>query len=1024
MKFILFNIVFQLIFSVVKAQEIKVPTFADPSPGNEMFAAPDVAAFHKYNFLPTDLYTGRVKANIPIYEINTGFINIPISINYNSGGIKVDDIASSVGLGWNLNAGGNILRVIRDIDDRKYLKVYYQIPDDTGDNAGTGECKVGLRGYHQKFGDIDTEFAINETDKTDSSPDSYVVNAPGLSNEFYLEDLNPSDVTTGFKDRTYGAVFLRKSDLLMGSMQRTALQLPGMGFSGSQDGNPFQSYGSYPIQTESVHNIPFNPQNIIKYYGGNPSVDGWYYKYDFDAFSIKNNQGLVYSFTTKNFVATYNLPILDWMSQFTNYDTKISSWNLESITDPVSSKSVQFIYETYTRAIAESFHNFTGRNPLGFDSDDCFLEHMSYNSSSSYDKELYANETLVKYPELQRLKKIKWTLGTVEFEYGLVREDVTEETALTQIVVKNFLGEVIKKYTFEYSYFISKEGCAEPECKRLKLDKINELSTDETSTLTHELEYYYDNPLPKRNSLQKDYLGYYNNNGSAYSFNEFYEQAPSPTLYFYPDQGIYSILPFQKKSASTFRKISGDYSLEPNNNSLTALLKKITYPNGGFSSFEYENQKFQFEGQEYLSGGARIKKQTINTSSGQERTFNYAYEENGLSSGYINNIPVFGYPNTYIDANITLSISNNDWKQYFTTYDKSRSGLELTQGNFIGYSKIIETETGNGYTEYNYTSPKEYPNIHEQRDKPFAGVYTSCQNTLIVNSAFPGINFINKEIRRGNLTSKKIFNESNQLLNEVNNRYDYKIYSTLDLVNKSKIISEMTPIDYPEANSFNIYSHSAINIERNVLIETTAKDYLDDGIYSNTQSFIYDEDHSQVKEIITVNSDSSLNKTKFSYVFDFDPSYSAALQDLHDKNRLGALIDIKKFNDENKIETQILEYEMFSGVTSAQPHKVLSSKGKFSLEEKVEYVEYNNKGNILEYSKTNNVHTSIIWGYNQTYPVAQISNATYAQVESALGVGFVSGTDGSEGLSDNQIDLLRTLPNVQVTTYTYKPVNA
>src|SRR5690606_3167371 len=41
----------------------------------------------------------------------------PVSIDYHARGIKVEEIASRVGIGWALNAGGQITRQIRDKDD-------------------------------------------------------------------------------------------------------------------------------------------------------------------------------------------------------------------------------------------------------------------------------------------------------------------------------------------------------------------------------------------------------------------------------------------------------------------------------------------------------------------------------------------------------------------------------------------------------------------------------------------------------------------------------------------------------------------------------------------------------------------------------------------------------------------------------------------------------------------------------------------------------------------------------------------
>lgn len=61
---------------------------------------PEVYQMDKYGNLPINLYTGRPNINIPLYTIELGDIKIPLEIQYNSNGIRVDEEASRVGLGW------------------------------------------------------------------------------------------------------------------------------------------------------------------------------------------------------------------------------------------------------------------------------------------------------------------------------------------------------------------------------------------------------------------------------------------------------------------------------------------------------------------------------------------------------------------------------------------------------------------------------------------------------------------------------------------------------------------------------------------------------------------------------------------------------------------------------------------------------------------------------------------------------------------------------------------------------------
>lgn len=62
--------------------------------------------------------TGVAGVSIPLYTISYGNLQVPLSLNYNCSGIKVSDIATWVGTGWNLSAGGQITRMIADKDDK------------------------------------------------------------------------------------------------------------------------------------------------------------------------------------------------------------------------------------------------------------------------------------------------------------------------------------------------------------------------------------------------------------------------------------------------------------------------------------------------------------------------------------------------------------------------------------------------------------------------------------------------------------------------------------------------------------------------------------------------------------------------------------------------------------------------------------------------------------------------------------------------------------------------------------------
>lgn len=80
--------------------DAKIPEF--------QYKSPEASAFKKYGDYHTNEYTGNADIRVPLYTVSYKDIEIPIELTYDASGIKVDQEASWVGLGWNLMAGGCI----------------------------------------------------------------------------------------------------------------------------------------------------------------------------------------------------------------------------------------------------------------------------------------------------------------------------------------------------------------------------------------------------------------------------------------------------------------------------------------------------------------------------------------------------------------------------------------------------------------------------------------------------------------------------------------------------------------------------------------------------------------------------------------------------------------------------------------------------------------------------------------------------------------------------------------------------
>ncbi len=87
----------------------------NPTQIMEIPPSPTMWEFEKYGTYPVSMHTGVPNISIPLYTIESGGLQVPISLNYHASGIKVDQKATWVGLGWNLNAGGAITRTVRGV---------------------------------------------------------------------------------------------------------------------------------------------------------------------------------------------------------------------------------------------------------------------------------------------------------------------------------------------------------------------------------------------------------------------------------------------------------------------------------------------------------------------------------------------------------------------------------------------------------------------------------------------------------------------------------------------------------------------------------------------------------------------------------------------------------------------------------------------------------------------------------------------------------------------------------------------
>ncbi|WP_170830250.1 RHS repeat protein [Flavobacterium anhuiense] len=456
--------------------------------------SPNAASFAKQGLFPVDYSTGKINISIPLYTIKTKELTVPIDISYNSAGIQLDELASWVGLGWNLNAGGAVVRNVKGVPDNGS-----PIPDITN-------SPFTSLAYNTLYNQFNPYNAGAGTPGTDSAYDEFIVNAPGLSGTFYF--VNGQAV---FRD-----------------LQNTV------------------------VKTSSTNNkLLINTLSL----------------------EITKDDGTTYRFGQS--INGYNANELIYNNTSINKPDYISTWYLTEIIPPNSKNPndiISFTYKPLNNSIDYAI-------PIG--------EQLTDTIRAITPPILKTIISDVTRSNKQFLSTINFNNGMIEFISSQDRQDLLDEYKLDKISVFSLKGNtknLITEYGFIYDYYSRSGGPLvdsfiplsyynERNTKsRTKSLKLNQL-TNNLLNVSHKFEYE-STPLPQRGTTKKDYWGYINANQGSLS---------PPTVV---------------KRDSEWANNNVTYSIGNGNRSAdenlmkSGILQKITYPEGGYSVFEYETNRY------------------------------------------------------------------------------------------------------------------------------------------------------------------------------------------------------------------------------------------------------------------------------------------------------------------------------------------------------------------------------------------------------------------------------------------------
>lgn len=138
----------------------------------------EAAALIQYVDIPVSHYSGVPNISIPIETIKVDAFELPISISYHASGIKLDQEATSVGLGWTLNAGGMISRVINEVND---FQIYYDVP--TKIKIANNEPDY----YYYNFGKYSGRFYCKDYNEDKHEYTNFIVSNPEDNLRIYTD---------------------------------------------------------------------------------------------------------------------------------------------------------------------------------------------------------------------------------------------------------------------------------------------------------------------------------------------------------------------------------------------------------------------------------------------------------------------------------------------------------------------------------------------------------------------------------------------------------------------------------------------------------------------------------------------------------------------------------------------------------------------------------------------------------------------------------------------------------------------
>ena len=509
-------------------------------PENVKIASPNAAALGKVADIPISYHTGIPNIDIPIYTVQEGPLQMPVSLSYHASGLKVIEQASWVGAGWSLNAGGMITRSVRGMPDEVLSSSGSPAPISYLNNHGYhdylfweiagGEYVPQIlpnapSGSQQSLATY--EFAHG---RRDGEADMFNFNFGGYSGKFYFRPDN-SVVLAPQQD-------IRVTPLFCSS------------------GNPNCSQNN-----EYLYGwIVTTPDGVKYYFGKDLSQSGNYNSAD-NAVPMEH---------TTSYSATSGL----------SYSKTASSWYLNKVESPDKKFSISLQYSAenysyYTTSLSPQ--SSFGSAPNSID----LVKNIMTGVRLAAIK--FSNGGQVTFIPSTFVRADLSGLNTNLYDFDPDPQNATAPRALGEIEISFNTGSdttFCQTFIFNYDYFsdsnpltgylanLASQFNLHSDKKRLKLENITEKSCDgSVAKPPHVFSYFDETLVPRTLSFAQDHWGYYNGNTSNTSM------LPPISI----DNGLTNL-------PGTFGNRDSKWP-----EMRAGALQKIQYPTGGHSRFAFES---------------------------------------------------------------------------------------------------------------------------------------------------------------------------------------------------------------------------------------------------------------------------------------------------------------------------------------------------------------------------------------------------------------------------------------------------